>query len=410
MNILLINHYAGTPELGMEFRPYYLAKQWVKQGHKVYIVAASYSHLRTTQPEISKSFNIETIDGIKYIWIKTSSYSSSGIKRFINILSFVYQLFHYKNKLIKISKPNIVIASSTYPIDIYPARSISKKSRAKLCLELHDLWPLSPMEIGGYSKWHPFIMLMQAGENYACRNSDVIVSLLGNAKSHLMKHGMFPDKFFHITNGFEMDEWCNDNKQIPEKYKQLLQTLRAQKKFVIGYTGGINPSNAMKTWIEAAVLLKNEEIAFISVGTGNDLPMLKEIVKSNNLSKVYFGDPISKQAIPSLLYYFDILYVGFVSSKIHQYGIAPNKITDYMLAGKPIILSADVKNEIVDRVGCGITIPAENSELLKDAIMKIKNMTEQERSDIGMRGKEYALKELNYENLSKKFIAILNSL
>ena len=24
MNILLINHYAGSPDLGMEFRPYYM--------------------------------------------------------------------------------------------------------------------------------------------------------------------------------------------------------------------------------------------------------------------------------------------------------------------------------------------------------------------------------------------------
>ena len=35
MNILLINHYAGSPELGMEFRPYYMAKEWVKAGHQV---------------------------------------------------------------------------------------------------------------------------------------------------------------------------------------------------------------------------------------------------------------------------------------------------------------------------------------------------------------------------------------
>ena len=38
MNILLINHYAGSPELGMEFRPYYMAKEWVKAGHQVLIV------------------------------------------------------------------------------------------------------------------------------------------------------------------------------------------------------------------------------------------------------------------------------------------------------------------------------------------------------------------------------------
>ena len=46
MKILLINHYAGSIYHGMEFRPYYLSKEWVKMGHEVVIVAASFSHLR----------------------------------------------------------------------------------------------------------------------------------------------------------------------------------------------------------------------------------------------------------------------------------------------------------------------------------------------------------------------------
>ncbi|HMN57678.1 MAG TPA: glycosyltransferase family 4 protein [Ottowia sp.] len=46
MNILLINHYAGSPRHGMEFRPYYLAREWVRMGHQVQLVAGSYSHIR----------------------------------------------------------------------------------------------------------------------------------------------------------------------------------------------------------------------------------------------------------------------------------------------------------------------------------------------------------------------------
>ena len=42
MNILLINHYAGSPQHGMEYRPYYLAREWVRAGHTVQIVATAY--------------------------------------------------------------------------------------------------------------------------------------------------------------------------------------------------------------------------------------------------------------------------------------------------------------------------------------------------------------------------------
>ena len=51
MNILYLNHYAGTPALGMEYRPYYLAREWVRAGHRVQVLAANFSHVRAAQPD-----------------------------------------------------------------------------------------------------------------------------------------------------------------------------------------------------------------------------------------------------------------------------------------------------------------------------------------------------------------------
>src|SRR5438309_1545410 len=50
MNIILINHYAGSNRHGMEYRPYYLAREWVRLGHPVTRLAASSSHLRVLSP------------------------------------------------------------------------------------------------------------------------------------------------------------------------------------------------------------------------------------------------------------------------------------------------------------------------------------------------------------------------
>lgn len=83
MNILLINHYAGSPEYGMEYRPYYLAREWVKEGHNVFIVASSYSHLRLKNPELDKSIKEEEIDGIRYIWLRTIKYKENDFKKSI---------------------------------------------------------------------------------------------------------------------------------------------------------------------------------------------------------------------------------------------------------------------------------------------------------------------------------------
>lgn len=83
------------------------------------------------------------------------------------MFSFVSKLWWGYKKYIGDFEPNVVIASSTYPLDIYPAYRIAKHFKAKLVFEIHDLWPLSPMLLGGYSKYHPFIVALQVAENYA---------------------------------------------------------------------------------------------------------------------------------------------------------------------------------------------------------------------------------------------------
>ncbi|MBO4717953.1 MAG: glycosyltransferase WbuB, partial [Spirochaetales bacterium] len=71
MNIIYIEHYAGSPDMGMEFRPYYLSLEWLKRGHKVTIIAGDYSHLRKKNPEVKEDFQREYIDGIEYVWLRT---------------------------------------------------------------------------------------------------------------------------------------------------------------------------------------------------------------------------------------------------------------------------------------------------------------------------------------------------
>ena len=408
MNVLLINHYAGSPSLGMSFRPYYLSREWVEQGHSATIVGGSFSHLRKTQPSIEGDFTVEVIDDVNYIWLKTPTYPNSGLKRFMSMLVFVFKLFWYRKHLIKLSNPNVVIASSTYPIDIFPAYLIAKIANAKLCFELHDLWPLSPMLIGGYSKWHPFIMIMQAGENFACKKSDIIISLLDNAKVHLMEHGMAAEKFYCVPNGFVMSEYL-ERENIPEKYEKLINELKRQNKLIIGYAGGINPSNAMHVLVEAAQELQsNKNLAFVFVGKGDEYNRLNKIIKDNNLDNVFILEPINKKAVLSFLEKLDILYIGGIKSELHKHGIAPNKLVDYMLSAKPIVFSADLNEDnLITKLSCGITVPAENVEAVENAILKICTMSENDRKTIGERGREYALRELNYKTLSKKFIEIL---
>ena len=157
MNILYLNHYAGSPSLGMEYRPYYFAREWVRAGDTVTIIAANFSHVRTKQPQKAR----EELDGIAYRWLPTPSYQGNGLGRVKNIWSFLHQVWQLAPALVAEHQPDVVIASSTYPMDIWVARHISRLANAKLIYEVHDLWPASPIELSGMPWWHPFILLCQ---------------------------------------------------------------------------------------------------------------------------------------------------------------------------------------------------------------------------------------------------------
>ena len=118
--------------MGMEFRPYYMAREWVKMGHHVDIIAADYSHLRQKNPYPKKDFDTEDIDGIHYHWIHTSTYQGNGAKRAMTMFQFVGKLWLHAGRIAKECKPDVIITSSTYPLDTFAGQRIKRKmSRQK---------------------------------------------------------------------------------------------------------------------------------------------------------------------------------------------------------------------------------------------------------------------------------------
>ena len=197
--------------MGMEFRPYYLAKEWIKMGHTVRIVAGDYSHLRIHNPDIKADFQEEVIDGIAYTWLKTGSYEGNGVSRALTMFRFVYKLRKKARWIVCNWDPDVIITSSTYPLDTYAGQKIRKYSKklkekeAVLIHEVHDMWPITLIEIGGMKKHHPFVVLMQLAENSFCRKSDYVVSLACAAKDYFVEHGMKQEKFKAISNSWRSE-------------------------------------------------------------------------------------------------------------------------------------------------------------------------------------------------------------
>ena len=406
MNILYIEHYAGSPEMGMEYRPFYLAKQWVNMGHTVTIIAGDYSHLRRKNPIVSTDFQSEKIDGIEYVWIKTGSYQGNGINRALTMFKFVYKIIRNSKSIVSHWHPDVVIASSTYPLDTYAAQRIKKLAKAKYIHEVHDMWPSTLYEVGGMSKNNPFVVAMQIAENSAYKHCDECVALLPYAKDYMIKHGLDPIKFNNIQNGVVLNEWDNAE-VIPEEHKAFFE--RQKDKFIVGYFGGHALSNALDYALDVAKKIQTiqEDILFVFVGDGVEKNRLIERARDESIQNVVFLPPVNKRAVPDLLRYFDCSYMTGMPSPLYRFGLCLNKMYDSMMSGLPIVCAFDAPDTLVRIHNCGYQCSPQNPDEVVDAILSIYRMPESERSKLGENGREAVLRNYTYEKISEKFIELM---
>ena len=403
MNILLINHYAGSPALGMEFRPYYLAREWVRQGHRVQIIGASFSHVRTRQPAADR----EVIDGIAYRWLATPSYQGNGRGRAWNIWRFLSQLWRQSRALAQSFKPDVVIASSTYPMDIWVARRIARMAGAKLVYEVHDLWPLSPIELSGMSPQHPFIRLCQAAEDAAYRDADVVISMLPKVHSHMAGRGLDLRRLHIVPNGIAPDDWQAKPEPLRDDVAQAIATQRKAGRCVVGYAGSMGLPNALDVLLDAAKLLTDTPIAIVMVGDGHERQRLIQRIADERIANVCWLPPIPKPQIPALLESIDIAYIGWQRVPIYRFGIAPNKLMDYMMASLPVLHAVEAGNDPVADSGCGLSVAPESAQASADGLRRLAALTRDERQAMGQRGHDYVLAHHSYPVLARRFIEAL---
>jgi len=319
--------------------------------------------------------------------------------------AFATALYLRSKEIAREYKPDVVIASSTYPMDIWPAHRIARLAKAKLLFEVHDLWPLSPMELGGMSKWHPFIMLVQQAEDYAYRHADRVVSMLPKVREYMMSRGLAPEKLHFVPNGIDPGEWLTDTPDLPDKVRNTLGNLRAQGTAIVGYAGTHGVSNALDNMLDAARLMQGEKVAFVLVGGGPSKAGLQERASREKLDNIHFLDPVEKNRVPSLLSYFDIAYIGWHRHPLYRFGIAPNKLMDYMMAARPVLHAVEAGNDPVREAGCGMTIEPDNPQAVAAGVRSLLALPVEERRAMGERGKAFVLENLTYPVLGRRFLA-----
>jgi len=399
--VWIINEYAGSKYHGMVFRSYYYAKELVKNGYRVFVITGAYHHNLKVFPKVEGDFTFEDIDGITYVWVDVPKYNNAHDKK------RVYKWFKFGAKVLKLpvekmQKPDLIIDSSASLFHVYSAHQLAKKYGAKLFFEVRDIWPLSLIELGGYSPNHPFMRMMDWLERYGYKNADRVVSVLPNAKEHMMSQGMNESKFLYLPNGIALEDY----EEIEDLEKDIKEKIPTDK-FLIGYAGTVGHANALRHLIEAARIMKEreyEDTHFMIVGNGKDKEYLKEMAKKYELENITFIDQILKSQVSSLLELWDVCYIGLINQPLFRFGVSPNKLFDYMMAAKPILYAINSGNKPVEEANCGISAEAENPDAIAEGIMKLHDMSKEDREKMGQNGKEYVLKNHTYEELAHRLI------
>jgi len=174
------------------------------------------------------------------------------------------------------------------------------------------------------------------------------------------------------------------------------------------YLGGHALSNALDVLIDAAEKTAADSgIAYVLVGKGVEKERLIGRARERGLDNVVFLPPVEKLQVPAVLQQADTLYVGTVSSPLYRFGISLNKIYDYLMAGVPVISGIEAPNNDVAEAGCGITIRPDDPDDLVRAIAEIREMSPEERRQLGDNGRIYVMEKYDYKVIAKQFMEII---
>lgn len=389
----------------MEYRPFYLAREWVANGHCATLVAAAYSHLRNRQPVVRSDLESTQEEGVRFRWLRTNRYVGSGAGRVANMLTFVGRLFACADRIAQEERPDIVVCSSTYPLDIYPGARIARKTQARLVFEVHDLWPLTPVLLGGYSPRHPYIRLLQRAEDWAYGNAETVVSILPATRDYMVERGLDPRKFAHVPNGIPIARGpAASEGDLPTVVERRVEEDRQAGRFLVGYAGGLTLAMAVETLVETARILATSGVTFVVVGDGTQSANLQAQVARLKLNNFHLLGRIPKSSVPKFLSTMDVLAIPWHRSPLYRYGVSPNKIFDYMLAGKPILQASDASNDLVAEADCGLTVGPENAAAFADAILRLRQLPPAERQRLGENGRRFVLQNHDYRILARRFL------
>lgn len=375
-------------------------RELARMGHECVIITSNSNQLAKV-PEFREPYLLQHLDGMQVWWVNTFRYRvAKSARRLLSWLHFEWRLWRMpKNSL---ARPDSIIVSSLSLLTIINGFLLRQRYRARLVLEIRDIWPLTITEEGGFSPYNPLVLGLGLIEKWGYRNVDEVVGTMPNLGEHVAEVLGLPRSVRCIPMGVA-ENFFGGGESLADGYAEQYIP---KDKFIVAHVGSIGITNALETLLDCAQLMdQNQRVHFLVVGEGDLRALYQQ--KYAHLSNLTFAPRVPKTMVQGVLKRFDLLYFSVHASKVWRFGQSLNKVIDYMLAGKPVVASYSGFPSMINEAECGSFVPAGDVQALRQEFERYLKMPDSLRETIGKRGRDWLLSNRQYSKLAKDYEKIL---
>jgi glycosyltransferase involved in cell wall biosynthesis len=294
------------------------------------------------------------------------------------------------------------------------AWALARLKGAKFLFEVRDLWPQFAIAVGVLT--NP--LLIRASEwleRFLYRHADRVMVNSPGFREHVegvaLSVGRNPQSRGREAKHVELIPNGADPSMF-DPADEGIEFRRAhhwEGNFVVLYAGAHGMSNDLGVVLEAAKLLERSDVQIVLLGDGKEKSYLQAQAVKMNLTNVTILPSVPKSVMPGALAGADACIA--ILKPLEEYKTTyPNKVFDYMAAGRPVVLAIDgVIREVVEAAGCGIFAEPGNPSALAEAIRQLEADKDKARM-MGLKGRAYLEENFSRAVIGEKLIELLESM
>lgn len=388
MKILLINQAFVSPDEPGHTRHFELAKFLQSRGHELVIVASDLNYQTGQRTVVRKGiFTEQIIDGVRVL--RAYIYPALHRSYFWRIISFFSFMFSSVWTAFQVRDVDLILGTTPPIFQAVSAWFVAWIRRKPFLLEVRDLWPEFGVSMGvlknplmiGLGRWLEKFLYARA--THILVNSPAY-------KDYMIGKDVPEKKITFVPYGTDVDMF---NPQVDGS--SIRAELGLQDKFVVLYAGALGQANDIDTILRAAERLKPyDKIHFVLFGDGKERPRLQNEAERKNLSNVIFAGVRPKKEMPRVVASADVCLA--ILQDIPMFCTTyPNKVFDYMAAGRATVLVIDgITRQLIEDSYGGAYVQPNDDQQLSETILDLSKNPDIVKQ-MGLNAREYLVKHLD---------------